>query len=393
MVVHRIGMARVLYDFLVNSFFFNEEDIEEEYARIAQRDWELEVLRYLNYMVANGGAVADEIVAGNASSTFSLLHGGLAGWPVGLPAVAELKQSLLYFDRVLIPAPVFSPNDRVLAAKEARYMKDMTPMVAAGVLFFVAPLGAWPGEERERSAIEASRQPLETSVSDAIDTWLTNLVSNVRDGPDALRSAVSAIRKSMTELFMHEVLHNLPRARLFESMLAPSFQLHKELLRIATEPVERGELEIGQLALRLELPVIQSVSVSDLVHVRAECYEAFRDFRVVLRQKLAGLRDIGDPVRFAHALEDIQREVMEQQVREVDKELRRVKRTMKNDLMLAAVTGVTAALYAGPTTPLALLLQATSAKKVADVISAVLNVRGPLELPGYFLWKLARSAS
>ena len=196
----------------------------------------------------------------------------------------------------------------------------------------------------------------------------------------------------MTELFMHEVLHDLPRAQLSQSMLAPSLQLHKELLRIATEPAERGELEIGQLALRLELPVIQSVSVSDLVHVRAECYEAFRDFRVVLRQKLAGLRDIGDPVRFAHALEDIQREVMEQQVREVDKELRRVKRTMKNDAMLA-VAGVTAALYAGLTTPLGLLLQATSARKVADVISAVLNVRGPLELPGYFLWKLARSAN
>lgn len=383
MVVHRIGMARVLYDFLVNSFFFNEEDIEEEYARIAQRDWELEVSRYLNYMVANGGAVADEIVTGNASSTFSLLHSKFAG----LPAVAELKQSLLYFDRVLISAPMFFPKHRVLAAKGARYMKDMTPMVAAGVLFFVPPFGAWPGEERERSALEASRQPLETSVSDAIDIWFTNAVPN--GFPDALRSAV---RKSMTELFMDEVLHDLPRAQLSESMLVPSLKHHKELLRIATEPAERGELEIGRLALRLELPVIQSVSVPDLVHVRAECYEAFRDFRVVLRQLLAGLRDIGDPVRFAHALEDIQREVMEQQVREVDKELRRVKRTMKNDAMLA-VAGVTAALYAGPTTPLGLLLYATSARKVADVISAVLNVRGPVELPGYFLWKLARSAS
>jgi hypothetical protein len=378
-------MARALYDFLVNSFLFNEEDIEEEYARIAQRDWELEVSRYVDYMVANAGVVADEIVAGNAPSTFSLLHSSFAR----LPAVAELKQSLLYFDRVLISAPLFFPNDRVLAAKDARYMKDMTPMVAAGALFFV-PLGAWPGEGRERSVIEASRQPLEVRVSDAIDTWLTNPV--LPNAPDALRSVVSALRKSMTELFVHEMLQDLPRAQLSKSMLAPSLQFHKEILRISTEPGERGELEIGQLALRLELPVVQSISVSDLMNVRAECYEAFRDFQVVLRQKLAGLRDIGDPVHFAHALEDIQRELTEQQVREVDKELRRVKRTIRNDAMLA-VAGVTAALYAGPTTPLGLLLQATSAKKVADVISAVLNVRGPLELPGYFLWKLARSAS
>ena len=152
MVVHHIGMARALYDFLVNSFLFNEEDIEEEYARIAQRDWELEVSRYLEYMVDNGGAVADEIVAGNAPSTFSLLHSTFAG----LPAVAELKQSLLYFDRVLISAPMFFPNNRVLAAKEARYMKDMTPMVAAGILFLFR---LWAvGQAKRGSAARSKRR-------------------------------------------------------------------------------------------------------------------------------------------------------------------------------------------------------------------------------------------
>lgn len=369
-------VGRELYDFLADSFFFDEEQIANGYASISRPDWEREIKRYLEHMISNGKAIARDVLVATEANPLSLLFSKFT-----MPSLRAVKQGLLYFDRLLLPAPWFL-LDRQQTSRDARFMKDVTPMVAAGLLAFLSP-GEWPGEAEERQRIDRWRPTFEHHLRPTVAGWLR------ADAPRAPESKLNAATEAIVDLIAYDVTRELPRARLSGSMVALSFRFAAELLRRQLGPRAASEVRLARLALRLKLPCVDSASIGDIASVRMECGRAFVNFRTALRRRLSELREIDDPARLEVRLIEVERELTEGELSAVENEIRRVSVGMTRAIALGTAT-LGAALYVGSTNPFGATLLGMAGACSVDATKALMDLRGPLDHPGYFLWKLSR---
>lgn len=138
-------MANTAFDFLTESFLFNDENIEDNYRKVSEQDLSLELKKYREYIQGNYDKLIEE-TQGNSKLNVSIESAGK------LPNEQLLKQLALYIDRIVISDPVFeftptksnihapmselmglNPRDeinRVRLAQNVKYMKWTTPLVA-----------------------------------------------------------------------------------------------------------------------------------------------------------------------------------------------------------------------------------------------------------------------
>jgi hypothetical protein len=282
---HGEPMGRELYDFLADSLLFNEALLSDSYASVPQPEWEREIARYFEHMVQSARAIATDVISGTDAVRLSVLLSQFSP----LPTIASLKRYLLYYNRVLVPAPHLF-LERQGAAQKARLMKEVTPLVAAGLLVFV-PLGEWPGEDREREEIGEWRDSFVERLRETVGAWLKDAV------PHATTDRLAAATAATTDLITFDVLHDLPRARLSQSILELPLSFADKLLSRQLSPRATSEVDIAQLALRLELPCVEFASLNDLALIRTECSDAFANFQTDLRRRLTELRGIDDPTQ------------------------------------------------------------------------------------------------
>ncbi len=146
-------MAKILFDFLSESFLFNDKHIIEKYSRISEKELEKELIKYREYSLSKANTLLNDI-----RSSDKYLSVTMQGFDSFLPTENLVKQCALYMDAVVVNDPLFrltSPSSKVnsvmrqyegLKAEDGInkedlleaiiYMKNLTPAVAADFASF-----------------------------------------------------------------------------------------------------------------------------------------------------------------------------------------------------------------------------------------------------------------
>jgi hypothetical protein len=138
------------YDFLNNSFLFDDSYIDSEFEGILERDMQKELQRYREFCISVEAELEREILSDDSS--LKLFSG------VQEPDISVLKQSALYVHQHILYDPLFAvtepPNnltkafnklfgaddgsiDKRKVARIIHYLKELTPMVAADYVKFL----------------------------------------------------------------------------------------------------------------------------------------------------------------------------------------------------------------------------------------------------------------
>lgn len=138
-------MANIAFDFLTESFLFNERYINDSFKAVSERELQEELWKYREHIQKNYTDIVQEVQNDNELNVSIEAAGEL-------PTEQLLKQLTLYMDKVVIDDPIFNltqiksgihvpmsklmgvnPNgeiDRRRLAYSAKYMKWSTPLVA-----------------------------------------------------------------------------------------------------------------------------------------------------------------------------------------------------------------------------------------------------------------------
>ena len=119
--------------------------------------------------------------------------------------------------------------------------------------------------------------------------------------------------------------------------------LTAHVLQMAIEKPSK-DAELSTMALKLDLPVLSQLPITDILDIRKNYGEAFHNFRNELNARLIGLDSIDDTDTFRRQLASISYELNNLQVKEVEKEYRKITRTLKLDAL--ALTGSLIASFA-----------------------------------------------
>lgn len=143
-------MGSKSYSFLAHSLFFNDYQLAEEFKSCADDELEKELASYREFIIKHYSELHQEIH--QVQSELKVFNPNLT------LSRALLTQTALYLEQFILPDPLFaltdrkdsigettanylgySPSERVdrrAVAKAARFMKDMTPMVAGNFVKF-----------------------------------------------------------------------------------------------------------------------------------------------------------------------------------------------------------------------------------------------------------------
>lgn len=161
--------------------------------------------------------------------------------------------------------------------------------------------------------------------------------------------------------------------------------LTAHVLQMAIEKPSK-DAELSTMALQLDLPVLSQLPITDILDIRKNYSEAFHNFRNELNARLIGLDSIDDTDTFRRQLVSISYELNNLQVKEVEKEYRKITRTLKLDAL--ALTGSLIATFAtGSIT--AVGAAGAFVKGISDIGKYYTDVH---EHNGLFLWKLNNQA-
>ena len=161
--------------------------------------------------------------------------------------------------------------------------------------------------------------------------------------------------------------------------------LTAHVLQMAIEKPSK-DAELSTMALKLDLPVLSQLPITDILDIRKNYGEAFHNFRNELNARLIGLDSIDDTDTFRRQLASISYELNNLQVKEVEKEYRKITRTLKLDAL--ALTGSLIASFAtGSIT--AVGAAGAFVKGISDIGKYYTDVH---EHNGLFLWKLNNQA-
>lgn len=158
-------------------------------------------------------------------------------------------------------------------------------------------------------------------------------------------------------------------------------QFTADLLALS-QPNKDIATDLANLSMQITLPLFDKLSLEEIIYIRSNEGEAFHNFRTALNTKLLDLRTIPDADELRVKLENASYELNELQVREVNKEYRKILRNLGIDMMMLTGSLLTSFSTGGLT-----LFGAAGAvaKGAIDYNKYLSEVK---ENNGYFLWKL-----
>lgn len=352
----------------------------------------------------------------------------------------ESVNRLLGFDGRGIP--------RLRLAEGAAYVRRLQPLIAAGCLKLVAPpsrtstdtaimkvgggkiSGVFPGLARGRlpdiltaelrveplmrtqsgwmsgpdvpagpgRAISLSHpghdsRRIYTLLRDQIDSWDSDTGKVVlnRDYPEDLppseleyESWIQDAKRSYAGDILRRLAHEVGGAQATSSIITTESTLVAGLLSEAPPAQRRTRELVAELALRIDVPVLERLSLSQVAHLRGEGSESFVAYRTALQRQLRGLRGVTDPAVLSAKLDDVAHEFEECQLPEMVEDLRRMRKKYALEIPVSIIGLVTGFAWS----PVGALLATLGVLKAASApITDRRNIRAK---PAYFLWR-ARS--
>lgn len=217
-------------------------------------------------------------------------------------------------------------------------------------------------DEKTGKATFAFR-PADSISLDSFQTWINQSINQAANGH---------FKKIYNELVLSQ--------RCGCMYLTKSNIVSKALSMVIDHPTKESEL--ASMALSFELPITSQISIKDLLTIRKDYGEAFHNFRTELNSKLLELDVCADSETLRRQIKSISYEMNSLQVQEVEKEYRKIARTLKLDA-LAMSGSLIASFTTGGLTAIGAV--ASLVKGISDVSKYYTEVH---ENNGFFLWKI-----
>ncbi len=161
--------------------------------------------------------------------------------------------------------------------------------------------------------------------------------------------------------------------------------LTANILNMAIEKPEK-KAELATMAMKIDLPVIDSIPITDIIEIRRNYGEAFHNFRNELNSKLLTLDNISNEENLQNKIDNITYELNELQVKEVKKEYRKIIKKLQLDAIAFSGSLIASFATGGIT---AIGAAAAFVKGATDISKYLTDVN---EHNGFFLWKINKQA-
>lgn len=340
-------MANTAFDFLADSFLFDDRYIEENYKAQTEKELVSELTRYREHIRNH----FDEIISEVQSDTE--LNVSIETLD-SLPDEQLLKQLAMYLDKVVISDPIFEISLDI----------DNTQL----------DFGELLNLKRENRFQDFDEKTMHFSMKMYVPDTISESEFRVWVNKSINQAAIGEFERTFNEVMFAEKM---------KCMYLAKTSFTAELLQqsIAKKNIET---DLANLSMKLELPFIHNIALPDLISIRYDNGESFHNFRNTLNSKLLELRDIDDKDVLAAKLENISYELSTINVAEVNKEYRKILRSLGTDAVLLTGSLLTNYFIGGLT-----LIGAAGAivKGSADYIKYLNEVK---ENNGYFIWKLSK---
>ncbi len=192
--------------------------------------------------------------------------------------------------------------------------------------------------------------------------------------------------------FMDETVNEYMLACDLGAMYLTKSKLRSDLLSMMYD-VHSTSVDVANLSMGLKLPVLYNVGIDDVIEIRENYGESFKNFRTFLGEQLTELCEIDDSEELARKLSILSYTINESSIGEIDDEINGIKSSMGIDIAVTIGSLITS--YAGSVNgsvagnAIALGTLATGAfsvlKDTKDTIKKYVNLR---RKPGFFLWKI-----
>lgn len=218
----------------------------------------------------------------------------------------------------------------------------------------------------------------------------TRVVRFLNEIPDKISPEVfnAWVNQSINQAAIHHFTDRYSELLLSQKigcMYLARSQLTANVLQMA---VQKPSIEsaLATMSMKFDLPIFDHITLSDIMSIRQNEGEAFHNFRTELNSKLIGIKNIEDPSVLHERLDTIAYELNNLQVKDVEKECRKIKRKLGMDATILTGSLLTSFVTGGLT-----LVGAAGAvvKGGFDAAKYYTDIR---EHNGFFLWKLNKLA-
>ena len=193
-----------------------------------------------------------------------------------------------------------------------------------------------------------------------------------------------SVNRACLQLYQ-DTYRELLLASSMNTMYLTQSVLRAQLMAQETEPSIRSQ--ITNMALKLEVPVLENSKIKDIISIRDNYGESFQNFRVELGKELLQLSGIKEEEQLRKKLLEITYEINEVYINKINREMSSLLKSFGFD-----VTITMASLISNGWTGQNNMLSAVGAlygigSGMKDTLKLVSGVRTN---PGFFLWKLSK---
>ena len=183
-----------------------------------------------------------------------------------------------------------------------------------------------------------------------------------------------------------ETYQELYFAQMLHSMYMTRSQFKADLL---AKRVDNNSMQsaIANLTLKLEVPVFHGVDLKDIIEIRQNYGQSFKNFRNELGEKLIKLNGLPDDQNLKRELDIVSYEINETYINDIAKEISSLKRAIGIDGIVLTGTLLTSYVTGG------LSLIGSVAATISAMKDSTKLFGDVRENPGYFLWKIDKKNS
>lgn len=142
---------------------------------------------------------------------------------------------------------------------------------------------------------------------------------------------------------------------------------------------------IANMALRLDVPVLENSKITDIISIRNDYGESFANFRTELGEKLLHLSNIKDNEQLENELQEVTYAINETYINQINRETRSIIRSLGIETTIATGSLLTNSMMSGNNMLSLIAASVAAIGGIKDTVKLFGDVR---ERPGYFLWKL-----
>ena len=143
--------------------------------------------------------------------------------------------------------------------------------------------------------------------------------------------------------------------------------------------------QIANMALRLDVPVLENSKITDIISIRNDYGESFANFRTELGEKLLHLSNIKDNEQLENELQEVTYAINETYINQINRETRSIIRSLGIETTIATGSLLTNSMMSGNNMLSLIAASVAAIGGIKDTVKLFGDVR---ERPGYFLWKL-----